>query len=467
MPTLTFLGAAESVTGSRFLLEANGVRLLVDCGLYQEREFAGRNWDPFPIDPNTIDAVLLTHAHLDHSGYLPKLVRDGFQGPIYCTAATAELVQILLEDSAHIQEEDAAFKKRRHQRERRRGAHPEVPLYTVADALAVTNQLNIATYGESVELHNGVRATFWDAGHIVGSASVEVWFPLDGADVRVVFSGDLGRRNRPIVHDPDTYKHADYVVMESTYGDRLHPPAESAANRLAAIINETFKKGGKLLIPAFAVERAQEVLYHLAEVSAAGLVKNLKVFMDSPMATDVTKVFERHPEFLDPPMADMLNRGESPFRFPGLSMVQTVEQSKAIKDMDHPVVVIAGAGMCTGGRIKHHLVNHISDPRTTVLFVGYQAQGTLGRQIVDGKESVRIHGQMHDVNARIEVMADFSAHADRDGLLRWVSSVDVPPKRVFVVHGEREVSANFAALVQQQAGWKTTVPHYNQSVALS
>jgi metallo-beta-lactamase family protein len=461
-PTITFLGAARNVTGSRFLLSDDRTRILVDCGLYQERDLTARNWEQFPVDPSTLDAVMLTHAHLDHSGYLPRLVADGFRGSVYCTAATADLVQILLEDSARIQTEDAAFKKRRHQRENRKGKFPEVPLYTVDDAVNAISSLSPVEYGESVQV-GAFSASFADAGHILGSATLRVEF--DGRSI--IFSGDLGRVAGPLLHDPESYAEADYVVIESTYGDRKHGSSETASNVIAETINETVKRHGNVLIPSFAVERAQDLLFMLRGMVEAKQIPHLVFFVDSPMATDVTKVFERYPDLLDGELADMLNDGDSPFRFPGLTFVKTVDESKAINNIHGTAVIIAGSGMCTGGRIKHHLVNNLEDPNSVVLFIGYQARGTLGRLLVDGITNVRIQGQPHEVRARIVQVDGMSAHADTNGLQLWLNQLKQAPKKIFVVHGEEESALAFAQTLVDTHGWDAVAPGYGNSFKLA
>ncbi len=463
---ISFLGAAQNVTGSCFLVETNGFRLLVDCGIYQEREFIHRNWDSFPFSPDALDAVLLTHAHLDHCGLLPKLVREGFNGPIYCTAATADIAKIILMDSARIQEEDAEFKVRRHRREGRRGAHPEVPLYTTDDASAVFPLFSHVEYGEEVEVGEGVEAVFRDAGHVLGSAMIKVRVKDNREERTILFSGDVGRHDRPILRDPTTFEDADYVLVESTYGNRLLPDAEHTNDELSEVINSTVDAGGNIVIPSFALERAQEVLYCLNELLLENHVPHLLTFVDSPMAIRITEVFERHPGLFDEEMLALLRKGESPFDLPGLTLVRTVGESKAINRVKGSVVVIAGSGMCTGGRIKHHLVTNISRAESTVLFVGYQAKGTLGRRITDGARRVRILGRHYPVRARITRLNGFSAHADRNQLFRWLSVLKRAPRQVFVVHGEKEADHDFAHFLKQETGWETSVPGYRDRVVL-
>ncbi|MFQ6121909.1 MAG: MBL fold metallo-hydrolase RNA specificity domain-containing protein [Dehalococcoidales bacterium] len=463
---VSFLGATRNVTGSRYLLEANEVRLLVDCGLYQEREFKSRNWEPLRISPHTLDAVLLTHAHLDHCGLLPKLVRDGFRGKIYCTAATAEIAQIILLDSAKLQQEDAEFKRERHEREGRKGPFPEIPLYTADDAKAVFPLFATRKYGETAYIGNGIEATFYDAGHVLGSSMIEV-VVRQGENRRIIlFSGDVGRRNRPILRDPTIFDQADYVLVESTYGDRLHQNPADIGNSLAEIINSTWKARGNVIVPSFALERAQEVLYCLNELLLGKHIPYLMVFVDSPMATSITEVFEHHPELYDREMTELIRHKKSPFDFPGLKMVRTVDESKAINQIVGTTMIIAGSGMCTGGRIKHHLVTNISRQESTVLFVGYQAVGTLGRSIVDGAKEVRILGQYYPVRARIAQLQGFSAHADRDELFRWLSRLKRPPRQLFVVHGEAESAQRFSDFLGEKTGWRISVPEFGTEVLL-
>ena len=463
---ITFLGAAECVTGSQYLIEVNGTKILVDCGIYQERDHLDRNWNDFQFRPETLDAVLLTHAHLDHCGLLPKLVRDGFTGPIYCTPATAEITEIILLDSAKLQEEDAVFKMRRHQREGRTGPHPEVPLYTVHDAESTIPQFVQVDYNKPVQPCEGITATFYDAGHVLGSSILKLEINSGDEKRTVLFSGDLGRWDKPILQDPTTFSDADYVVMESTYGDRLLNSPEDGVDKLADVINDTVKAGGNIVIPSFALERSQEILYYLNQFLLEDKIPHLLVFFDSPMAINITEVFRHHPELFDEEMNRLLEDGNSPFNFRGLKLSKTTDESKAINRVKGSIIIIAGSGMCTGGRIKHHLVSNIARPESTILIVGYQARGTLGRHIVEGNKEVRIFGQHHPVRARVARINGFSAHADRDELYKWVSGLKKPPRHVFITHGEAESSQNFASYIKEKNGWKTTVPHYRQEVVL-
>ncbi len=463
---LSFLGAAQNVTGSKYLLETDGCKLLVDCGLYQERHLKGRNWEPFPIDPGTIDAVLLTHAHLDHCGYLPKLVREGFAGKIYSTPATKEISQIVLLDSAHLQEEDAEFKRRRHEREGRRGKYPEVPLYTTDETRDSFPLFSPVGYEEPLQIANGVEATFYDAGHILGSSMIKVKVKRNGMERSILFSGDVGRWNKPILRDPTLFDQADYVVVESTYGDRIHKDQEDIDVTLSEVINSAEKAGGNIVIPSFAVERSQEILYHLNSLLLDDRIPHLMVFLDSPMAIGVTEVFEHHPELFDEEMMNLIRKRESPFDLPGLKVTRTAEESKAINHIKGTVIIIAGSGMCTGGRVKHHLVNEISRRESVILFVGYQASGTLGREIVEGTKVVRILGEMYRVRARVVQIHGFSAHADRDELLKWLSSLQKPPKHLFVTHGEADAAHHFADFLKERRGWPVSVPSYRDEVIL-
>jgi metallo-beta-lactamase family protein len=463
---LKFLGAAQNVTGSRHLLEANGVRLLIDCGLYQERQFRERNWDPFPIPPDSIDAVLLTHAHLDHCGLLPKLVKEGFKGRIYCNPATAELARIILLDSAKIQEEDAEHKRKRHAKQGRKGPYPEVPLYTTEDAQACFPLFSPLEYRQAIPLGDGVEATFYDAGHVLGSSIIRAKVRWDGQERIILFSGDIGRTNRPILCDPTVFDSADYVLVESTYGDRLHDEAMDVKEIIGNVINSTKKAGGNIIVPSFALERSQEILYYINELLLEKSIPSLKVFLDSPMASKITEVFQRHADLFDEQMATFMRNFGSPFNLPQVEMAGNADQSKAINNIKGTVMVIAGSGMCTGGRIKYHLANNISRPQSSIMFVGYQAVGTLGRQIIDGAKKVRILGQQYQVKANIVQVHGFSAHADRYELLTWLKGLQTPPRKVFVIHGEPKSASGFADYLRQQTGWDVSVPAYQDEIVL-
>jgi metallo-beta-lactamase family protein len=457
---ITFLGAAQNVTGSRYLVQANGFKFLVDCGLYQERELKARDWAPFPVDPHSIDAVLLTHAHLDHCGYLPKLVKQGFNNPIYCTGATADITAIMLMDAAHLQMQDAEFKKKRHVRDGHKGAHPELPLYTVKDAEACITHLTPVPYKHTMQLAKGISFTYYDAGHVLGSAMIEVRIEQNGEERILLFSGDIGRPNKPILNDPTFFSEADYVLTESTYGDReLDPPADMYP-KLIDVINSTVAAGGNIVIPSFALERSQDILYYLNLALNENKIKPIQVFLDSPMAVDITKVFSRHIDLFDEDMQALLKQGKSPFTFSGLKCMNSIEDSQSINNVKEPSVIISGAGMCNGGRIKYHLISNITRPESTILFVGYQAVDTLGRLITDGAGEVRILGQNYPVKAKIVKLNGFSSHADKNELMAWISGLKRPPRQVFVVHGEVESANTYAENLRQSKGWKVTVPQY-------
>jgi metallo-beta-lactamase family protein len=465
---LTFLGAARSVTGSRFLLSTDSTTLLVDCGLSQERSMQEKNWEPFPIPPDRIDEVLLTHAHLDHCGLLPRLVRQGFRGRIYATGPTAEIARIVMLDSAHLQQEDVEQKKRRHQQEKRESPRALVPLYDEKDAEMAASLFQVIGFGDTVPLKGGAEAEFFEAGHILGSASIRVRTPGNGAASRtVLFSGDIGRWNRPIINDPRPCEQADYVLMESTYGDRLHGDDTRIGATLQKVVSETVARGGNIVIPSFAIERSQEVLYYLNTLLRDNLVPHLLVFLDSPMATRVNDVFAHWPEYFDPEMRTLIKENRSPFDLPGLVLARSSEDSKAINRIKGSAIIIAGAGMCTGGRIKHHLARNISRRESTILFVGYQAEGTLGRLIVEGASQVRILGEMQPVKAHVERIEGFSGHADRDELLRWASAIREKPRQAFVIHGEADVALKFSGTLAEKMGWRAQVPSPGQTVDLA
>lgn len=463
---LRFLGAAESVTGSRHLIEFNHTKVMVDCGLYQERDLRNRNWEDFGVEPAQVDAILLTHAHLDHCGLIPKLVKEGFKGKIYCTSATAEIAKIVMADSGKIQEEDAEYKRKRHKREGRQDKKTIEALYTQEDALAVFSMFQPVEYEQPVPLGDGIEAQFYEAGHIFGSSIIKVTAKLDGEQRTILFTGDLGRIGKPILKDPTVFEEADYVFVESTYGDRVHTSLEDTKEKLCEAVNKTYADGGNIIVPSFSIERSQEVLYYMNELLMEDRIPHIMTFLDSPMAVKVTEVFKKHPELYDQAMTSLVLHHDSPFSFDGLKLVQSTSESKAINHIKGTIMVIAGSGMCTGGRVKHHLVNNISRPESSVLFVGYQAVGTLGRIISESKpgDEVRILGQHFPVNARIVPVHGFSAHADKVEMLTWLKNLKRPPRKIFVVHGEKESAHSFKDYITEKTGWDVMVPKYQDVV---
>jgi metallo-beta-lactamase family protein len=464
---LSFFGAARNVTGSRYLLEACGKRILIDCGMVQEREFLKRNWEDFPVPPDSIDAIVLTHAHLDHSGFVPRLVKKGYGGPVYGTPATCEIARIILLDSGHIQEYDAAKKKRRHEKENRRGPYPEVPLYTVQEAEQAVHLFETARYLEPLAIADGLEVTFHDAGHILGSSMVKLAVKENGSVHNLLFSGDVGRWDKPILRDPSLFETTDTLVVESTYGDRLHKEDGDLTDRIAAVVNATVEGGGNLVIPSFAVERAHELLYTLNALLREKRIPAVPVFLDSPMAIRVTEVFRGHPELYDEEMKEYVASDHSPFEFPELRMTTTADESRAINRVKGGAVIIAGSGMCTGGRIKHHIVHNMANPASTLLFIGFQARGTLGRRIVSGERDVRIFGKPRRLKCRVGQVYGFSGHADRDELLRWVSALKAAPKNVFVTHGEEKAALAFASLLEKKWSGEITVPEFGDRAELT
>lgn len=449
---LQFLGGVGNVTGSSHLLDVNGTRILVDCGFFQEREFQGRNWEPFAFDPASLDVVLLTHGHLDHCGLLPKLVHEGFKGDIVTTAATADIAEIVMRDSAHIQSEDAAYKKRRHENEGRESPYGYEPLYTARDVESVLPLFVHVPFDAKRKIGQGVTVEFSKAGHILGSASVRITGDRHGNRRSIVFSGDIGRPNTPILDDPEPFEHADVVCMESTYGNRRHKHTGAIENTLIRVIHATVKAGGNVVIPSFAIERTQELLYRIGNLLRAERIPRLPVFVDSPMAVKVTEVFRRHPELFDAETQALLAEGHHPCDFDGLYLTRTVEESKALNRRPGSAIIIAGSGMCTGGRIKHHLRNNLERPESTILFVGYQAVGTLGRQILEGAHRVRLFGEYMPVHARISKVNGMSAHADQGELIAWLKGFSDLPEAVYTIHGEPDAAQALADRITRDMG---------------
>ncbi len=454
---VTFNGAAQEVTGSCTLIETGQTRFLVDCGMFQGgREASDKNRTPFAFEPSDIDFVLLTHAHIDHSGLLPKLYREGFRGPIHTTAATAELLEIMLRDSAHIQETEA---KRRARRRRNRSKPVKEPIYTLAHAEAVLLQVRPVDYEERLQPQTGIEVRFRDAGHILGSAIVEVWVTDNGRARKLVFSGDLGQPGRPILRDPAIIEEADVLFIESTYGNRQHKNLTDTVDEFVAVVSETLHvKKGNVIIPAFAVGRTQELIYYFHQLVCEGRLGDLDIFVDSPMATAVTKLTARHMNLFDEQARSLARWHAEGDNIPNLKFVGSVEESQALNDIRAGAIIIAASGMCTAGRIKYHLRENLPRPESAVLITGFQAQGTLGRRLVDGADLVRIFGQDVPVRANIHTLNGFSAHADQAALLDWLGGFKKPPSRTFVVHGEASSSAALAEKITSQLGWKTHIP---------
>jgi len=466
-PKITFLGAAGNVTGSCYLLEAGGARIIIDCGMFQERPFKDRNWAPFKFDPRTLDAVLLTHGHIDHCGLLPRLAKEGFAGKVFCTPATADVAAIVLKDSAHLQEEDATLKRERHEREGRTSPFPVLPLYGEVDVEALLKLIVEIDYEKKIPILGGIEASWHEAGHILGSASILVSFPYE-ATVRktFLFSGDVGRWGKPILKDPAPPIYADFVAIESTYGDREHGDVDEAGGAMETSIKSILSSGGNLIIPSFAVERSHELLWELNRLQMENKIPRIPVYLDSPMAAGITEVFKNHPDIYDEQMQGLIKGGHSPFDLPGLTVVRRGNESAALDRVKNPSVIIAGSGMCTGGRIKHHLTANLPRPESIIMFVGYQAEGTLGREISEGRSEVRINGEFVRVHARIVYAHGFSAHADRSELDLWLGELERPPAKLFVVHGEPSAARSFADMIQENRGWKVEIPAWGDCIEL-
>jgi metallo-beta-lactamase family protein len=463
MTQIQFLGAAGTVSGSKYLIDTGETRFLVDYGMFQgAKKLRLLNWDPPQVKPSTIDHVLLTHAHIDHLGMLPVLVREGFQGKIWATPVTAELCEISLLDAAHLQEEDARFANKMAFTKHK----PALPLFTKDDAENVFPHLRTIEYEQQTNLTDGIQIRFREAGHILGSATIEVNARDNGQPVRIVFSGDLGRYDALILRDPAPVYETDYLLIESTYGDRIHP-AEEPIGVLAAIINETAKRGGMLIIPSFAVGRTQTLLYLLRDMKMRHAIPDLPVFVDSPMAQHVTEVFCRHIDNFDEEAKSVFRKtGRCPVLCPKLEFAHTREESQKINDLRYPAIIISASGMATGGRILHHLKYRLPDPRNTILFVGYQSVGTRGQLIKDGAREIKIHGEMIPVRAKIRSIEAFSGHADSVELMRWLRMFKHPPKLTFVVHGEPESSKALADEIHRELGWKTHIPEHLETYKL-
>ncbi|MBN2232594.1 MAG: MBL fold metallo-hydrolase [Deltaproteobacteria bacterium] len=454
---ITCIGGAGTVTGSCYLVEADNTRLLVDCGMFQgSREADERNYQEFSFDPATVSHLLLTHAHIDHSGLIPRLVHRGFAGGIICTPPTADLCAIMLADSAHIQEMEAEWRNRK---KKRAGRHRFIePLYTMEQAHEANRYFRPLPFNREIVLSPAVRARFRVAGHILGSAFIELWLKENGREVKVVFSGDLGNTGQPIIRDPDTVADADVVFIESTYGNRCHKPMDASIEELRQAIIGAHGEGGNVIVPSFAVGRTQELLYIVSELAEQRRIPPMRVFVDSPLAISATEIFLAHPECFDATTLARLSNGTHPLDFPGLHFSRTTDESRALNELTGGAIIIAAAGMANAGRIKHHLRYNLWRPEARIVFVGYQAVGTTGRYIVDGAERVTIFGEKVAVKASIHTIGGFSAHADRDGLTRWLGAIEKPPRAVYIVHGERQAAEDFRRHVEATLGLAATVP---------
>lgn len=465
MVKVTCLGSAGTVTGSNFLVETTaGKRFLVDCGMFQGgKKMELRNWREWDFDPSQIKAVFLTHAHIDHSGRLPKLVRDGFKGRIITTSPTAQLCEIMLLDSAHVQEMDAQWQSRKS---KRKGRDDTRPLYTIEDAQNSLQHIVPVEGDEIINVEDGIRVRFKNAGHILGSSILEMWVTENSHEIKIVFSGDIGKANQLILKDPAEIFNADYLFVESTYGNRVHKPMEESEAELLEAISYAYNNGEKVIIPAFAVERTQEILYLLSDFQRQGKLPDIPVFLDSPLAIKATEIFKRNRKYYDDEAAAIVKNGIDPFSLPNLHYSETTADSIAINDHKGPAIVIAGNGMCTAGRIKHHLKHNLWREGASIVIVGFQANGSTGRKIVDGYETVKIFGDDVAVKARVFTIGGFSAHADQNDLLAWVGHFSESKTKVFVVHGESLVSEEFARLITEKIGLTAYVPRWRERLIL-
>lgn len=463
---LTFLGAAGEVTGSSYLIETESIRFLVDCGMFQGgREADRKNRTAFKFDPRTIDFVLLTHAHIDHSGLLPRLSTWGFRGPVYCTAATADLLQVMLKDSAYIQEKEVEW--RNQSRRRGHSVQELAPLYTVAQAEALLKQLVRVDYDTEINPHPTVRCCFRDAGHILGSAIIEVWIKQHSGSKKIVFSGDLGKPGHPVVRDPAVIREADVLLIESTYGNRLHRNMADTLDELVFAINDTLiHKRGNVIIPAFTVGRTQDLLFLLIDLYRQGKLGEMDIYVDSPMARAATEITLKHIALLDQESADALKWMNDNIKKPRIHFVQDVQESMQLNEMKQGNIIISASGMCDAGRIKHHLKYNLGRPECSIVITGFQAERTLGRRLVDGAKQVKIFGQDIRVRAAIYTIGGLSAHADQADLLSWLRHFEKKPEKIYVVHGESSNSAALAAAIMKQLKWTSSVPDHFSNVRL-
>lgn len=472
---ITFLGATKTVTGSNFLVEAAGKKFLVDCGMYQgAAQDEWENSSPFAFDVNELDFMLLTHAHIDHSGRIPKLYNEGFRKPIYATKATCDLCSIMLPDSGHIQEMEIEWKNRKRIR---KGLDPIPPLYTAEEALKCLEVFCPVKYDEIIDIDENIHVRFNDAGHMLGSAIIEIWADENGKTTKAVFTGDLGNNDIPLLSSPTMIDDADYLVMESTYGGRLHMRNDDKANLFLSIVSETLDKGGTVVIPSFAVGRTQEILYEINELKDViqdedfrkkyETVMKAPVYVDSPLAISATEIFRENMDLFDEETQEIMRRGDNPLEFPGLQFTRTAEESKELNEKNESSIIISASGMCEVGRIKHHLKHNLWNPNSTILFVGYQAPGTLGRKIVEGAKSVKLFGEEIAVNARIEYIEGYSGHADQEWLLNFIYSFIRKPKTIFLVHGEPEGQIVLKQKIQGTTEIPVIIPEYGEQYELN
>ena len=460
---IKLFGAAKEVTGSCYSLETKNEKILIDCGMFQGgKDNERKNYEDFAFNPREYNALLLTHAHLDHCGRLPKLVKNGFKGNIYATDATKELAFVILMDSAKIAAQDIEHENKRRAQDK---LPPRQPIYVEADIKDTMKLFKKIEYDEETKITENITAKFYDAGHILGAASIQVKIKEGKKNKIVAFSGDLGQAHSVLVREIEPIKKADDVFIESTYGDRLHNPIGERQKELIRIINETYNRGGKLMIPSFAVERAQEMLFYIGEFMSLGLVPKMKVFLDSPMATRATEVFRKFPKYYNDDVRESLKKRKDPFSFPELIITESVVDSKKINFIKEPCIIIAGNGMCSAGRIKHHIRNNIGNPKNTLLFIGYQANGTLGYWIKGGERKIRLLGDEAQVNAKIESIEGFSAHADYKGLISWLDNYNPKPDKVFIVHGEEEQAQAFEKRIKA-LGYTTYIPTFEEDLTI-
>jgi metallo-beta-lactamase family protein len=459
-----FLGGVRTVTGSATLLEQDSLKWLVDCGMFQGgKELEKRNWKIQPYRAKDISFILLTHAHIDHSGLIPKLVKEGFRGKVICTKATRDLCEVMLQDSGRIQEMEAEWQNRKG---KRAGKGEAIPLYTAKDAEKSLRCFQPVSYGEIVQLAEGVKVRFQDAGHILGSAIIEIWIQEEGEEKKLVFSGDLGNFDQPIVRDPSIIEEGDVLWLESTYGDRLHKSREETVQELLKIVQEAISHRAKVVIPAFAVERTQDIIYTLGQSIRSGTLPPIPVYIDSPLAISATEIFKKNSDCFDQETQKILSGGENPLEIPGILYTRTTEESKAINEDPRPGIIVSASGMCDSGRIRHHLKHHLWREESHIVIIGYQAEGTLGRRIVDGAKTVRLFGEEIAVKAHIHTLGGFSAHADRKGLLDWISHLRNPQMEVLINHGEEKISMGLSQLVSERFHLKTSVPQWREKRVL-